>query len=161
MTQNELKDLFLYDPITGIFTNKIRRSGSCAGKKAGSLNNNGYALIRINKKNYAAHRLAWLYMYGAWPTFEIDHINMVRHDNRICNLREVTRFQNSQNTGLNSNNTSGHKGVHWDTTNSKWKGQIRLNGKRFSLGYFINLNDAILARKQAEEQLHSHRRLEA
>ena len=147
MTQDEVKDLLHYDPITGIFTNKIRRSGACAGKKAGSLNNKGYALIWINKKNYAAHRLAWFYVYGVWPTFEIDHINMVRHDNRICNLRSVSRQENQHNK-------KSTKGYHYVEKSNKWTAAITLNTKRIYLGTYDSESDAHQAYLDAKKIYH-------
>ena len=81
--------------------------------------------------------------------------NIFKLDNRISNLREVTDSQNFQNVCLQANNTSGHKGVCWSA--NRWRASIGINKKKIYLGTFINLADAIAARKQAEDQLHSHR----
>ena len=79
-----------------------------------------------------------------------DHINMNSLDNRKCNLRIVTRSVNQINRGLQSNNTSGYKGVTWNKKSNKWQAQIKLNGKHILLGYFKNIKDAVTSRKNAE-----------
>jgi hypothetical protein len=158
LTQSQLKELLYYDPDTGLFINKISRgSRALAGAIAGDLNSIGYWRIAINCSRYSAHRLAWLYVYGSWPKDQIDHINRIRHDNRISNLREVTISQNLQNVGLRTDNTSGYKGVCWSNKHRKWQAQIKINNVYLCLGRFKSLDDAIAVRKQAEEQLHTHR----
>jgi hypothetical protein len=158
LTQSQLKELLHYDPDTGIFTNLVTRNGrALIGDQAGYLRPTGYVIITLNYKRYRAHRLAWLYMYGVWPKDQLDHINRVSHNNRIANLREVSNSENQQNSGIQTNNTSGHKGVSWIKGRRKWHAKIRLNNNFIHLGIFINLDDAVAARKQAEEQLHTHR----
>lgn len=157
LTQSELKEILNYDPDTGIFT-RAKPMGRFNRYKIGSeiwTHHEGYKRIFLFKRQYYAHQLAWLYIHGVWPSSEIDHINIVKHDNRIINLRLVTRSQNIQNIRLQSNNTSGFKGVSWWA--NRWWASIGLDNKRIHLGAFINLDDAIAARKQAEEQYHSHR----
>jgi len=88
--------LLTYDPYTGLFTWLVDAySNKVKGKIAGSIKE-GYINISIDRKLYRAHRLAWLYVNGVFPS-EIDHINRVKSDNRICNLREVSRSENCQN----------------------------------------------------------------
>jgi hypothetical protein len=118
---------------------------------AGSVNGEGYLLIKLQRRSYKAHRLAWLYVCGVWPEDQLDHINRNRSDNRISNLREVTNKQNLQNAGKYSHNTSGHSGVSWHKQRSKWVAQIKHNHKVIHLGYFTNIEDAIAARKAAEK----------
>ncbi len=157
LAQSQLKEILHYDPDTGIFT-RAKPMGRFNRYKIGSeigTYHEGYKRIFLFKRQYYAHQLAWLYIHGVWPSSEIDHINIVKHDNRIINLRLVTRSQNIQNIGLQSNNSSGFKGVSWWA--NRWHAQITVNLKKIHLGAFINLDDAIAARKQAEEQLHSHR----
>src|SRR5690349_15052213 len=96
LTQQYLKEILHYDPETGVFIWYTSRGHCKAGNVAGSLNL-GYILIGICNFKYQAHRLAWLYMTGEWPTFEIDHKNGVSSDNRWENLREATRIINGQN----------------------------------------------------------------
>jgi hypothetical protein len=98
LTQDTLKELFHYDPEEGIFTRKLSTSSNArVGDIAGSKNSDGYIQIMINKNLYYAHRLAWLYFYGKLPIYIMDHINGIKDDNRIVNLREVTRQDNNQN----------------------------------------------------------------
>ncbi|MDA6684686.1 HNH endonuclease signature motif containing protein [Escherichia coli] len=85
-----------------------------AFKKCSSINSDGYLMIMINGKAYPAHRLAWLIVYGTMPDGFIDHINRVRTDNRISNLRLVTHSENMQNRKIQKNNKSGYRGVSWD-----------------------------------------------
>jgi hypothetical protein len=93
-----LRTLLVYNPETGVFSNKITRSSnSKEGSEAGSLQNNGYVSIHIHGRKYLAHRLAYLYMTGRWPEGFIDHINGIRTDNSWLNLRECNNSQNMHN----------------------------------------------------------------
>jgi hypothetical protein len=157
LTQSQLKELLHYDPDTGVFSHILSRHGVTINAKAGCLHQKGYVRISVKCIKYEAHRLAWLYMYGVWPKDQIDHINQIKSDNRITNLRESNSSLNQQNTNLRADNTSGYKGVSWRKGINKWVVCIYLNNTKIHLGYFDNLDDAIAARKQAEEQLHTHR----
>ena len=151
LTAEYLRSILHYDQETGIFTWKVRTSTRVkVGDAAGCPGGDGYLQIRIQSRLYQAHRLAWLYMNGEWPTDQIDHINRNRSDNRIANLREVTNKQNMQNAGKSSNNTSGHTGVRWYRWASKWLAHIKHNYKQIHLGYFDDLEEAIAARKAGE-----------
>jgi HNH endonuclease len=148
LTQAELKELLHYDPATGVFTWLVAAAKSIkVCSIAGNLKSSGYNHIQIKGKGYLAHRLAWLYVKGCWPEAEIDHLNRIRNDNRIDNLRDVTHMQNRCNT---SNNVSGVPGVAWHKLGKKWQVQIRVAGKSKSLGYFTNIEDAAAARREAE-----------
>ncbi len=143
LTQATLKELLNYDPITGIFTwvkpiNNRYKIGDIAGSKDAK----GYIVIGVNKKQHKAHRLAWLYMMGEWPTKFIDHINGVRDCNIFDNLRGCTNQQNLYNVGVRRNNTSGHKGVCWHKKSSKWVAQAMLSGKHYHLGLFATPEQA-------------------
>ncbi len=152
ITAERLQELLHYDPETGIFTWKVRTSRSVkVGDVAGCQGGHGYQQIRIQSRNYLAHRLAWLYEHGEWPEDQIDHINRIRTDNRIANLREVSHKQNLQNAGKYSNNTSGYPGVSWNKRISKWRARIKHNYKYIHLGYFTTIEEAIAARKAAEK----------
>ena len=96
----------------------------------------------VNRKPYPAHRLAWLYMTGEMPSEQIDHINLVKNDNRFCNLRKATMPQNQWNTGIRSTNKSGIKGVYFDERKQKWIGAFRVNGSRFYTKGFETGNQA-------------------
>lgn len=146
MNQTELKRLLHYDPESGIFTWKVSPSTMVdKGDIAGTTCTEGYINITIKRKKFKSHRLAFLYMTGALPEYA-DHINGNRKDNRWINLRECNRAQNSQNSKLRKDNVSGVKGVYWHSRQNKWTAQGRVDGKRVSLGYFSNKNDAISAR---------------
>lgn len=150
ITQDRLKDVLDYDPLTGIFRWKIQLSSrGVTGAVAGHPTPTKYVRIRIDSQSYTAHRLAWLYVYGVWPNGELDHINQNKHDNRIANLRDVTHQQNGWNIPTKCSNTSGHPGVSWDKERSKWLAVIRLQDRRVNLGRFTDINDAIAAREQA------------
>jgi len=125
----DLKAILSYDPAEGIFRWRIAPRGRLAGQKAGSLCN-GYVRIQIGKVNYAAHRLAFLYMTGSWPDAEIDHINRNKSDNKWLNLRASTRSQNCINKG------SENKGVHFIKKTGKYAAVIGKDGKRIRIGTF-------------------------
>ena len=152
LTAEHLRSVLHYEPETGIFTWKVSTSRRVkAGDAAGCPGGGGYPQIRVQRRLHQAHRLAWLYMYGVWPKDQLDHVNRIRTDNRISNLREVTNKQNGQNAGKYSNNTSGYPGVHWHKRASKWQARITHNYKDIHLGYFSILEEALSARKAAEK----------
>lgn len=152
LTAEYLRSILHYDPATGIFTLKVGSANQVkAGNIAGSPTGLGYLQIKLQSRNYKAHRLAWLYVYGEWPEDQLDHINRNRSDNRIANLRDVSHKQNGQNRSKRSDNTSGHPGICWHKQNSKWRARIKHNQKLTHLGYFENLEEAIAARKAAEK----------
>jgi len=157
ITQERLKELFHYNPKTGIFSRKVSNSNRVhVGDISGSLGSKGYLRIRIDYKEYLAHRLAWFYVNGHWPEHEIDHINHNRSDNRINNLREVTHRENCKNMPIPRNNNSGYVGVRWHKLGKKWEAHITIENKQIYLGLFINMEDAIASRKQAEIKYDFH-----
>jgi hypothetical protein len=156
-TQENLKEMLEYDPHTGLFKWKVKKSHIVfPGRPAGCLNKFGYMRIGIGGKSYMAHKLAWFYYYGTWPITDTDHINRERADNRICNLREATRSQNTLNTKTHRNHTSGVRGVDWVKNCQKWMARIQVNGSRQTIGLFRNLDDAIKAREEAEKLIFSN-----
>lgn len=151
LTQARLKELLNYDPETGVFVWKIRvNSKVAAGSVAGTLNSRGYTTITWDGKKLLAHRLAWLFVYGEWPTGKLDHINRVRIDNRVVNLREASNSENSLNQSIRSDSSSGVRGVSYDPARCKWRAHITLNRKHINLGRFEHKDDALRARKSAE-----------
>ena len=102
-----------------------------------------------------AHRLAWLYVHGVWPKDQIDHINHVKTDNRMVNLREVTRSENQKNRTLNVGSKSGVAGVRWRKQMGKWESNIRVNGKDLYLGCYASKEKAI-ARREMANILHGY-----
>jgi len=114
MTQEELHQLLDYNPETGEFFWKVNSRCIKVGQKAGYVcKTHGYEHIFINKKQYRSHRLAWLYVHGKWPEPEIDHINRVKTDNRIANLREADRSMNNLNRGTLVRKPLNMKGKVW------------------------------------------------
>lgn len=152
ITQDELKRILKYNPYTGVFTSKVdsknKRSGDILGR-----NSRGYTVIYIKNYNYRAHRLAWLYVHGAFPVNDIDHINGNRDDNRISNLRSVTNQENHKNKTLLSNNKHGVTGVGWCKKRLIWRVSITVDLKHVHIGYYSSLLDAACARK-AKERLY-------
>lgn len=121
-----------------------------AGKVAGTISDQGYLKINIGGVIHRAHRIAWFLNYGRWPEGDIDHINHVRADNRIVNLREVSRKENQRNQRQRSTNSSGHNGIHWRKDCQKWRAMIMVDGKSKHLGYFSSIDEAVAARNAAD-----------
>jgi hypothetical protein len=135
LTQAELQAQIHYDPETGLFT-WIKTNN-----KAGYYPENKYSQIGLNNKLYYGHRLAWLYVYGYFPQY-VDHINGVKSDNRLINLRKATNQQNACNSKIPVTNTSRIKGVMWNKNAKKWQVQITLNQKKYHIGYFADFFEA-------------------
>jgi hypothetical protein len=145
-----------YDPTTGNFI-KLDRAwrGQRPGDVLGCISKyNGYVYVTIDEYHMLAHRLAYLYMLGKWPTAHIDHINSIKHDNRWCNLRPATNAQNLWGSKLQDRNQSGCKGVRRSKDLKKWTAFIGVNKKQINLGTFALLEDAVAARKEAEKLYH-------
>jgi hypothetical protein len=110
--------------------------------------------IRVDRRNYLAHRLAWLYVHGCWPSAFIDHINLIPGDNRIVNLREATSGQNRANSRVGANSLSGIKGVTFIAKHNRWRATITAGGRKFYLGTYLAREDAAAAYAQAAAQHH-------
>lgn len=153
LTQARLKEILQYDPDTGIFTWLVNRKGTetKAGEVAGGLDADGYTIIYIDNKQYKAHRLAWLYMEGYFPEYQIDHPKGKRTDNRWKHLRHVTNQCNSQNCCLSSNNSSDFNEVSWVKRDKVWRAYVKLDGKQIPLGYHQDKVSAALARVTFED----------
>jgi hypothetical protein len=151
-----MRRLLDYEPDTGVFRWRIQPSRNVkAGAVAGCVERNGYIVIGVDGTNFKAHRLAWLHFHGVWPEHDIDHINRVRADNRIANLRDVSRSVNLQNqTRPQKRGTSGYLGVTWYKRDKRWLAQIRVNGRLKNLGYFSSAEAAHAAYLAAKLRLH-------
>ncbi len=103
-----------------------------------------------------SHRAAWAIYYGEYPKNHIDHINGVRTDNKIINLRDVTRSENQRNMKTHKHNTSGHTGVGFHKKTEKWRANIWKNNKQIHLGLFDDFEGAVAARKSAEKKYNYH-----
>lgn len=164
LTLAELMALLAYDPATGAFVWRVRRGNhAVAGSEAGFVHPSGYRYIRVLGRRYSAHRLAWLYVFGFWPKQQIDHVNGVRSDNRISNLREVSQRENAQNLHgpLSSNRTSRFLGVSWKSRERRWRAQIQLDRKKLDLGLFESEEAARDAYLAAKKRLHPYQTLAA
>ncbi|WPZ05488.1 HNH endonuclease signature motif containing protein [Pelagerythrobacter marinus] len=117
----------------------------------------GYHVGAINFRTMRAHRVIWAIVYGAWPVGEIDHINGIRSDNRLCNLRVVSPSANRKNMKRRKDNPSGATGVYWWPTSRKWRVQIKSCGERRHIGMFDTFEEAVAARKAAEAKHGFHR----
>lgn len=138
-----------YDKETGNFIRKNNGGfGTKKGDIAGTVKDNGYVCIDINGKKIYAHRLAIAFTTGEFPDCEVDHINRDKTDNRLCNLRVVTAFDNSKNKGMQSNNKSGVTGVYYNKKGKCWVAQLRYNHKTIYLGQSKDKDKAINIRKK-------------
>ncbi|WP_303678303.1 HNH endonuclease [Ralstonia mannitolilytica] len=154
LLHSDLLDAMHYDPDTGVFTRLKKGSpnaklGIVQGKPIGA----GYLSVNVCGKRYYMHRLAWFYMHGKWPEHEIDHINGIRTDNRMSNLRDVSRADNMQNMRKpKAYSATGMLGVA--LFRGKFKAEIRVNGKKRHLGVFDTAEDAHAAYMAAKRQHH-------
>jgi HNH endonuclease len=153
LTQEILKEILSYDKETGYFYwNVSKGSAAIQGDKAGFVRD-GYAKIKINGKEFFAHRLAWLYVHGRLPINEIDHKNGNGSDNRFINLREATRYQNVQNLHkVKSNNKLGVTGVY--KKGNKYIASIKIDNKRREIGYFNSIEEAKDAYLKVKREKH-------
>ena len=148
----EANRLFEYNPETGVIVRKISVSNAKAGSIAGRKAKDGYRQISFQNKYIQAHRIVWLIAYGSLPGGEIDHINGVRDDNRLSNLRDVSRKDNQMNLRVAKSNKSGVTGVVTHKGTGKWQASIQVSGKCIYLGLFDDFSDAVLARTSAQKE---------
>ena len=171
-----LRKLLRYDPDTGrlywrerapeLFTAaRYSKARICAiwntrfaGKEALATDDrHGYRFGRIFALHIAAHRAVWAMHNGTWPPEDVDHVNGVRSDNRLVNLRAVSRYENTRNAQIRRDNKSGTTGVLWDKQHKKWRATIKdTTGTRVCLGVHRVKEDAIAARKSAERRFGYH-----
>lgn len=143
-----------YDPETGIFTWRFSTGGARRGSVAGGVNGEGYWQIWFDGRNHQAHRLAWFYMTGAWPSEEVDHKDGVRDNNRWGNLREASKAQNAQNRKTPITNRSGFIGADLHAASGLWRSQIQVSGRKIHLGTFQTAEEASAAYLAAKRELH-------
>lgn len=173
-TPEQLRELLSYEAETGKLYWKERRqelfkdapcnprSALCrkwndryAGKEAlANVGTPGYLRGAIFDTGVMAHRVIWAMVYGFWSEKQIDHINGVKTDNRIENLREASSSENKFNRGAQSNNTSGFKGVDWSKSNKKWRARIGVNRKVINLGAYATPELAYAAYCEAAKKYH-------
>jgi hypothetical protein len=153
LSASRLRELLHYEPATGVFTRRIDRAGGGGGKVgevAGYINASiGYVYICVDRRDYLAHRLAWLHVHGRWPVDQIDHINGVRSDNRLANLREATNQQN---------NVNRHRPRHLPrgvtAYGERFIAQIKVGPRNRYLGIFATADEAHAAYMTVANEVH-------
>lgn len=158
LTREILREILDYNQDSGDFIWRVNSGKAKRGNIAGKPHHSngvpsGYILIGIKGYHYLAHRLAWFYVYGEWPPHETDHINLIKGDNRIRNLRKATKSQNMQNTAAQSGNISGYKGVTYDPRDGRYDARLTINGKTYYLGRFDTPEEANAAYMIAAKKL--------
>lgn len=150
-----LRELLRYDQKTGSFCRLNSVRGHFAGPISVKPTPEGYIVICVDGIRYQAHRLAWVYVHGCWPSTEIDHKNGDKADNRIENLRLATHIQNQANKPGSLSNQAGKKGVFpapW-AKGRRWCAQIKVNRKTYYLGSYRSVDDASAAYEAAARDL--------
>lgn len=149
LTTETLREMLDYCPETGVFSWKVNIKRKPLGSVAGSIQPNGYLRIQIKSEQFMAHRLAWFYVHGVWPDLNLDHINGIKTDNRIANLREATLNENMSNIGRRKHNKSGLKGVSFCSQTGKWRAGIQIAGVEKNLGRYPTKEEASAAYRAA------------
>ena len=156
LTQERLKQLLDYDPVTGVFTRRESQRKDRIGKAAGAANTKGHIQIRVDGTLYVAHRLAWLYVHGELPTLQLDHFDGDKTNNRISNLRLCTNKQNGENRPMHPRNTSGFRGVSFDKQHGKFRAYIGHHMTHRFVGLYATAEEAGAAAKAARDELFTH-----
>lgn len=154
LSAERARELFAYDPETGRLIWRVSKGRAKPGDPAGCPQKGGYLRMRVDQKHYWAHRVVWLHTKGDWPTHFLDHINGDPSDNRVENLREVSRKTNQENQRKpHSNSSTGLLGVV--PINGKFRAAISLQGVRTCLGVFTTPEEAHKAYLTAKRELHA------
>lgn len=156
---DELRARWAYHPEEGHFTATVSKHarwpvGRIIGGKDAYHDPKGYIRVCVLGRCVMAHRLAWFYVHGRWPVEQIDHINHIRDDNRIANLRECTNAENRQNIRPEGYGTSGYLGVYRHSSSDAWSAKIIVNGRATYLGLFDTAEEADVAYRTAKERVH-------
>ena len=150
-----LREYLAYDAETGVFTWRLPPAKRVkAGDVAGS-HSQGYLRIKLRGREYKAHRVAWAMTHGRWPEKELDHINRVRDDNRMANLRECSAGENRQNIGHAGLGNNRLLGASFNKAKGRFKARIHANHREINLGYFDTEEEAHAAYLAAKRRLHT------
>lgn len=153
LTQKRVREILSYDPDTGIFRWRVSTGPRCkVGDEAGVIGGPGYRYMSIDGRKVLAHRLVWLWVHGYWPSQQIDHINRIRTDNRLANLREATPLQNRWNASAKKDSTTGFKGIF--RKGKRWGARIMIDYRLVPLGIFDTPQEAAAAYEAASKMLH-------
>lgn len=169
ITYEQARELLRYDPETGVFTWRAERRMGRTGKGAliaspgdvagGPMKSTGYRQIVVVGRHYLEHRLAFLWMTGAWPKGQVDHRNGDRTDNRWENLRDVAQPINAQNLRrARADSATGVQGVGYQKRGARHKryvARIRINGKSKTIGYFATAEEAHVVYLTHKRALHA------
>lgn len=169
VTPDQMRAWIDYDPENGKLTWRYRDISFFKNEKSyksfntrfpgtpalASASGRGYLMGRIQEQTCMAHRAAWAIYHGVWPQGEIDHINGIRFDNRIQNLRDVSRSVNAKNVRRKPG-ASGIYGVIWDKKMKRWRVTIYNNGRCIHLGCAKDLEQARIMRIAAQEKYGYH-----
>jgi hypothetical protein len=156
LTQKRLKELFNYNPETGLFTRLVDRGNTKSGDIAGTTGKQGYTYISVDYKIYSAHRLAFLYMTGEIPA-QVDHQDHIKNNNTWINLSPSNPELNAKNMFLPSHNTSGVIGTYWSNRRKCWYAEIKIKGKKIHLGGYKTLEEAAKVRQAANIKYGFHK----
>lgn len=149
----KLEEKFDYDPVSGHFTWKFTNSQHVQGQRAGFLGAWGYWTLYHEGKHMKAHRVAWYLTHGEWPSM-IDHIDGDRTNNSLSNLRIASYSQQNCNRRKPRNNSSGVKGVSWNSQAEKWQARVQADKRVKFLGYFESVEEASAAVLTYRETVH-------
>jgi len=155
LTAERLREVLDYDPMTGVFVWRVRTSNCIkVGSVAGGQRQDGYMQIKIEARAYLSHRLAWLWVTGEWPVYGIDHINGVKDDNRLANLRAADQSLNTQNMkrARVDNKASGLLGV--TQFRNRWQTRVAVKGVIHHLGTYDTAEQAHSVYLGAKRLLH-------
>lgn len=163
-SQEYLNSVLNYCPETGILTWKNRNEDHFkspgafkawntrfSGKKAGSPHSQGYRQVNLDGKVYLAHRVIWTMVHGDLCANDVDHINGNRSDNRLENLRSVSRSVNLRNSATKGAGATGVCGVSLHKATGKYRAYVTVDGKQIHLGFFNGIDSAIAARAEANK----------
>lgn len=154
LTADAVRQLLDYDQATGVFRWRVQRGGRAApGTVAGTPDDRGATIIRIGKRHFKAHRLAWLHVHGEWPSLDVDHIDGNPANNAISNLRLATMAQNLANAKRRKDNIVGLKGVSPRCDGKAFRARIAIGGRQLHLGSFPTAEEAHAAYMAAAERL--------
>jgi len=156
LNQDLVRKFYNYDPNTGVLTARLPQHQIPVGKELGYPHIGGYLEMSIGGKPYLVHRIIWLYQTGYLPE-QVDHIDHIRTNNKWENLREVNNQENTKNTSLSANSTSGINGVSYMKSRGKYRATIMVNRKQIHLGLFDTIEEAKAARAAADIEYDFHK----